>query len=57
MIREAVAKYVVGATQDDRRRAIQAMAAMQGPVGSPAEIKKTITDSRYKGILKSIETN
>jgi len=57
MIREAVATYVAGPTRDEKRRAIQSMAAMQGPVGSPAEIKKAITTSRYKGILKSIEAN
>jgi hypothetical protein len=57
MIRDAVATYVAGPTGAAKRRAIDALAAMDGPTGSPAEIKKTITDSRLKGIMKSLETN
>jgi hypothetical protein len=57
MVREAVAQYVAGPSEDEKRKAIDWMALQEGPVGSPEEIKTVIEDAKYEAILKSLETD
>ena len=55
LVREAVAKYIVEPTQEERQRAFEDFMSIEGgPVGTPEEIKKIITDSQYIEILKSM---
>ena len=57
LVREAVAKYVVHPTEDERQRAFDHFLSLEGhggPVGTPEEIKRIITDSQYIEILKSM---
>ena len=55
VIREAVAKYVVRPTEEERQRAFEHFLGMEPvPVGSPEEEKKIIVDSQYIAILKSM---
>lgn len=57
VVREAVAEYVTGPSEEEKRRAIEWIASQRGPVGSPEEIKKIIEDAKYEDILKSLETD
>ena len=54
VVREAVAKYVTDADRKRRREAVEWMARQRGPVGSPEEIKKAITDAQFEAIVRSL---
>ena len=57
MVREAVAKYVLQPTDQERREALEWMMKQEaGPVGSPEEIKEEILRAIDEGIEKSLET-
>lgn len=56
MVREAVAKYVLQPTDQERGEALEWFAAQRGPVGSPEEIKEDILRAIDEGIEKSLET-
>ncbi|MDO8616096.1 MAG: hypothetical protein Q7T33_10255 [Dehalococcoidia bacterium] len=58
VVREAVAKYVVQPTQEERQRAWEHFSSLQGqggPVGTPEEIKEFITDSQFLDMLKKLD--
>ena len=58
VVREAVASYVTKPADEKREAAWKRLLSRDlGPVGSPEEIKKIITDSQLQGILKSLETD
>jgi predicted transcriptional regulator len=57
LVREAVAKYVTGPEQKEKRKALEWMAAQRGPVGSPEEIKAAILADIDEGIKRSLETD
>lgn len=58
VVREAVETYVTKPADEKRHRAFERLLSMDiGPVGSPEDIKKIITDSQLQGILKSLETD
>jgi predicted transcriptional regulator len=57
LIREAVAEYVIGPSREEKRKALEWMAAQSGPVGSPEEIKADIIRSITEGIEKSLEVD
>ena len=57
LVREAVAKYVVAPTEEERQAAVDRILSGEyaiGPVGSPEEIKKEITDAMYERTMKSV---
>jgi hypothetical protein len=58
MIREAVAKYVVQPTQDERQRALEWVFSQDlGPPGSPEEIKEDILRDMDEGLAESLEAD
>lgn len=58
MVREAVAKYMLEPTDEQRRKAIEWLTSQAaGPVGSPEEIKEEILLARDEAIAKSLETD
>lgn len=57
VVREAVAEYMAGPSEEEKRRALEWITSQEGPVGSPEEIKKIIEDGQYEDILKSLETD
>ena len=54
VVREAVERYVLEPTQEEKRRALEWIRAQRGPVGSPDEIKKTIVDAISEQIARSL---
>lgn len=57
LVREAVEKYILEPTYEDKRRALEWFAAQRGPVGCPEEIKADILAARDEAIEKSLETD
>lgn len=57
LVREAVKKYILEPTLEDKRRALEWFAAQRGPAGSPEEIKRDILAARDQAIEKSLETD
>jgi predicted transcriptional regulator len=58
VVREAVGKYVLRPTEEERKKAIEWFAAQSaGPVGSPQEIKEEILRARDEALAKSLETD
>jgi predicted transcriptional regulator len=57
LVREAVEKYVLQPTAEQKRRALEWIAAQRGPVGSPEEIRRDILAARDEAIEKSLETD
>jgi len=58
VVREAVAKYVLQPSDEERREAIEwFMSQSEGPVGSPEEIKEEILRALDEAIEKSLEAD
>jgi predicted transcriptional regulator len=57
VVREAVAKYVLQPSDEERREAIEWFARQTGPVGTPEEIKEEILLAMDEAIAKSLETD
>ncbi len=57
VVREAVEKYVLEPSQEEKRKALEWIIAQRGPVGSPEEIKETIVRSVAEQIERSLEAH
>jgi hypothetical protein len=58
LIREAVAKYVTGPTNEERMRAMEHLLSLDGgPVGSPEEIKEEILRGYDEDLDRLYETD
>lgn len=57
VVRDAVEKYVLRPTEEEKRKALAWMAAQRGPVGSPEEIKEDILAALDEAIEKGLEAD
>ena len=56
LVREAVEKYVADPERAKKRKAVEWFRThASGPVGSPEEIKKIISDAQYEALVKGLD--